>query len=65
MVGLVDAFSHSDTQLRSALGAYDGDVYTRLYAEAKKEPLNQTEVRTYAGVLWVYPCLGVGCASSS
>jgi acyl-CoA oxidase len=43
-VNLVDAFNFSDHYLGSALGRYDGDVYTDLYARAWKEPLNQTDV---------------------
>lgn len=43
-VNLVDAFSFSDHYLGSALGRYDGDVYTDLYARAWKEPLNSTDV---------------------
>uniref|UniRef100_H2Z2W8 Acyl-coenzyme A oxidase n=1 Tax=Ciona savignyi TaxID=51511 RepID=H2Z2W8_CIOSA len=43
-VGLVDAFDFSDDLLQSCLGAYDGNVYERLFAWAKKSPLNKTEV---------------------
>eukprot|EP00117_Sycon_ciliatum_P017367 scpid48242/ scgid1664/ Peroxisomal acyl-coenzyme A oxidase 1; Palmitoyl-CoA oxidase len=44
VVSLVDAFDHPDEVLHSALGAYDGDVYKRMYDYAKREPLNKTEV---------------------
>lgn len=40
-VGLVDGFDIPDNILCSALGAYDGNVYERLYAEAQKSPLNK------------------------
>lgn len=43
-VGIVDGFDIRDEILGSALGVYDGDVYTHLYAEAMKSPLNQTSV---------------------
>ena len=43
-VGLVDAFDFSDDVLQSCLGAYDGNVYERLYESAKRAPFNQTEV---------------------
>ena len=41
-VRLVDAWSIPDYLLQSALGKYDGDVYTRLFELAHKEnPLNR------------------------
>lgn len=40
-VGIVDGFDIPDVVLNSALGAYDGNVYERLFAEAQKSPLNQ------------------------
>lgn len=43
-VALVDAFGASNEQLGSTLGRYDGDVYEAIYEEAKKSPLNQSEV---------------------
>ncbi|XP_046423229.1 probable peroxisomal acyl-coenzyme A oxidase 1 isoform X1 [Neodiprion fabricii] len=43
-VGIVDGFDIRDEVLGSALGAYDGNVYERLYAEAMKSPLNQESV---------------------
>ncbi|XP_076175470.1 acyl-coenzyme A oxidase 1 [Ptiloglossa arizonensis] len=43
-VGIVDGFDIRDEILGSALGAYDGNVYERLFAEAMKSPLNQQSV---------------------
>ncbi|XP_055606296.1 probable peroxisomal acyl-coenzyme A oxidase 1 [Uranotaenia lowii] len=43
-VSIVDAFDYPDFVLGSALGAYDGNVYERLFEEAKKSPLNQEPV---------------------
>ncbi|XP_037035975.1 probable peroxisomal acyl-coenzyme A oxidase 1 [Bradysia coprophila] len=43
-VGIVDGFDIPDKILSSALGAYDGNVYERLYLEAKKSPLNQDPI---------------------
>lgn len=43
-VGIVDGFDIPDKVLCSALGAYDGNVYERLFAEAQKSPLNQEPV---------------------
>lgn len=43
-VGIVDGFDIRDEVLGSALGAYDGNVYQRLYDEAMKSPLNQDKV---------------------
>ncbi|XP_055310444.1 probable peroxisomal acyl-coenzyme A oxidase 1 [Sitodiplosis mosellana] len=40
-VGIVDGFDIPDGILCSALGAYDGNVYERLFAEAQKSPLNR------------------------
>ena len=47
-VALVDAFDFSDTQLGSAIGKYDGNVYPALFEQAKRNPLNQK------GVDWGY-----------
>lgn len=44
VVGFVDGFDICDEILGSALGAYDGDVYQRLFDEAMKSPLNQESV---------------------
>eukprot|EP00250_Pteridium_aquilinum_P017481 c2364_g1_i1 orf=79-2094(+) len=43
-VALVDAFDHTDHFLGSTLGRYDGDVYTNLYKEAWRNPLNAAPV---------------------
>ena len=43
VVCLVDAFAHDDYSLNSAIGAYDGDVYNRLYEMAKGSPFNDTQ----------------------
>lgn len=40
-VGLVDGFDIRDEILSSTLGAYDGNVYERLFEEAQKSPLNK------------------------
>ncbi|XP_058460945.1 probable peroxisomal acyl-coenzyme A oxidase 1 [Malaya genurostris] len=46
--GIVDSFEYPDYSLGSALGAYDGNVYERLFEEAMKSPLNQEPVnRTF------------------
>ncbi|XP_012284641.1 probable peroxisomal acyl-coenzyme A oxidase 1 [Orussus abietinus] len=43
-VGLVDGFDIRDEILNSTLGAYDGNVYQRLFEAAMKSPLNQESV---------------------
>ncbi|BES92692.1 unnamed protein product [Nesidiocoris tenuis] len=43
-VSIVDSFDICDEILSSPLGAYDGDVYRRLFDEAMKSPLNQKPV---------------------
>ena len=43
-VALVDAFDYHDDALNSALGAYDGNVYERLYEHARQSPMNKAEV---------------------
>lgn len=43
-VGIVDGFDICDDILCSAIGAYDGDVYQRLFDEAMKSPLNHKSV---------------------
>lgn len=43
-VGMVDSFDISDKVLNSTLGAYDGNVYERLFEDAMKSPLNQEPV---------------------
>ncbi len=43
-VPLVDAFDFPDEILNSALGRYDGDVYTHLYQWAQRAPRNKKKV---------------------
>lgn len=43
-VSLVDSFDIHDRILDSTLGCWDGNVYQRLFDEALKSPLNQTDV---------------------
>lgn len=43
-VGIVDGFGIRDEVLGSTLGAYDGNVYERLFEEASKSPLNAEPV---------------------
>lgn len=43
-VSIVDSFDIPDKVLASPLGAYDGNVYERLYEEALKSPLNQVRI---------------------
>ena len=43
-VGLVDAFDFRDEILSSCLGAYDGNVYKRLFEFAKNLPINKKPV---------------------
>lgn len=43
-IGIVDGFDIPDSALGSALGAYDGNVYERLFEAAKNSPLNQEDV---------------------
>uniref|UniRef100_A0A1A9X3M9 Acyl-coenzyme A oxidase n=1 Tax=Glossina brevipalpis TaxID=37001 RepID=A0A1A9X3M9_9MUSC len=43
-VALVDGFDLHDRILDSALGAYDGNVYEKIFAAAKKSPLNEEPV---------------------
>lgn len=43
-LGLVDAFDFTDKTLQSCIGAYDGNVYERLYENAKRSPRNANEV---------------------
>lgn len=43
-VGLVDGFDIRDEILSSTLGVYDGNVYERLFEDAKKSPLNKHSV---------------------
>ena len=43
-IPLVDAFDVPDEILNSALGRYDGDVYTHLYQWAQRAPRNKKKV---------------------
>lgn len=43
-VGIVDSFDFHDDILDSALGAYDGRVYERIFEAANKSPLNAEPV---------------------
>ncbi|XP_046652365.1 probable peroxisomal acyl-coenzyme A oxidase 1 [Daphnia pulicaria] len=43
-VNLVDSFDLRDEVLNSPLGCWDGNVYQRLFDEAAKSPLNQSNV---------------------
>lgn len=43
-VSLVDSFDIADEILDSPLGAWDGNVYERLFAEAQRSPLNAKPV---------------------
>lgn len=45
-VAVVDGFDFDDRVLGSTLGCYDGRVYERLMAEARKSPLNQESVNS-------------------
>lgn len=55
-VGLVDSFDIRDEVLGSTLGAYDGNVYERLFEEASKSPLNRESVNKSFG-LYLKPLL--------
>ena len=44
---LVDSFDVPDEILSSALGRYDGDVYTHLYEWAQRAPRNKKKVNLY------------------
>ncbi|XP_047502178.1 probable peroxisomal acyl-coenzyme A oxidase 1 [Penaeus chinensis] len=43
-VSLVDSFDIHDRILDSTLGCWDGNVYNRMFNEAQKSPMNQTDV---------------------
>jgi acyl-CoA oxidase len=43
-VGIVDGFDFCDETLASALGAWDGQVYERLFEAASMSPLNEDPV---------------------
>lgn len=44
-VSIVDAFDIPDRAILSTLGSYDGNVYERMFAVAKKSPLNDKDVQ--------------------
>jgi len=39
---IVDGFGYTDDELCSVLGSYDGDVYNKLIAIVRKNPLNKS-----------------------
>jgi len=43
-VGIVDGFDFHDEILSSSLGAWDGQVYERLFEAASKSPMNKDPV---------------------
>ena len=51
-VPLVDAFDVPDEILNSALGRYDGDVYTHLYEWAQRAPRNKKKVSKVLNLLY-------------
>ncbi|XP_046383473.1 probable peroxisomal acyl-coenzyme A oxidase 1 [Ischnura elegans] len=56
-VGLVDGFDLHDMVLGSALGAWDGQVYERLFEEAQKSPLNAKPVDEESFYKYLKPLL--------
>ena len=58
-VAIVDSFDINDKYLSSALGAYDGDVYNRLYQWAKLSPLNKTEVNINKRSIYHYLLIAI------
>lgn len=46
IIALVDGFDLHDRTLDSTLGSYDGNVYERIFENAKKNPLNQEAVNS-------------------
>ena len=44
LVSLVDSFDIHDQSLLSTLGAYDGQVYKRMFESALESPLNKSDV---------------------
>lgn len=54
-VVLVDSFNYLDSNLCSALGAYDGNVYQKLFEFAKNSKFNENNVhQSYNRVLKPY-----------
>lgn len=43
-IALVDAFDYQDEALQSCIGCYDGEVYQRLFENAKSAPMNKNDV---------------------
>ncbi|XP_013116938.2 probable peroxisomal acyl-coenzyme A oxidase 1 [Stomoxys calcitrans] len=43
-VAICDGFDYHDKTLKSTLGCYDGNVYERIFEEAKRSPLNKKPV---------------------
>jgi len=43
-VALVDAFDYTDDCLQSCIGCHDGEIYQRLFEDAKNSPLNKNDV---------------------
>uniref|UniRef100_A0A7S3J685 Acyl-CoA oxidase C-terminal domain-containing protein n=1 Tax=Euplotes harpa TaxID=151035 RepID=A0A7S3J685_9SPIT len=41
-LAIVDGFGYRDDELCSVLGSYDGDVYNKLIAIVRKNPLNKS-----------------------
>lgn len=41
-IGIVDSFGFRDEELLSVLGSYDGDVYNKLIATVRRNPLNKS-----------------------
>lgn len=41
-LAIVDGFDYTDDELCSVLGSYDGDVYNKLIAIVRKNPLNKS-----------------------
>ena len=41
-LSIVDGFGYTDDELCSVLGSYDGDVYNKLIAIVRKNPLNKS-----------------------
>ena len=64
-IPLVDAFDVPDEILNSALGRYDGDVYTHLYQWAQRAPRNKKKVWSLtvdSSLYIIYLCLS--CSGS-
>ena len=53
-VALVDAFDYTDDCLQSCIGCYDGEVYQRLFDNAKNSPMNKNEVSFFINHIYEY-----------